>query len=172
MNFFSGFSLEGEESLFSPYLKENDFCVSGFSLGAILAYEYVLNSSDRVDTLQLFSPAFFQNESEKFKRVQTINYQKNRDSYQMQFLKNIAYPADRDLNRYLKNDSIVSLEKLLYFRWDANRLKELKDRGINIEVYLGGKDRIMDTKKAYDFFKKFATIYLIKNGGHILETKD
>jgi len=172
VNFFSGFSLEGEKSLFSAYLKESDFCVSGFSLGSILAFEYVLNSSNRVDTLQLFSPAFFQDESEKFKRVQTINYQKNKDNYQMQFLKNIAYPTDIDLSRYLKSDSIVSLEKLLYFNWDAKKLKKLKDRDVNIEVYLGGEDKIMDTKKAYNFFKKFATIYLIKNGGHILETKN
>ncbi len=172
MNFFSGFSLEGEEFLFEPYIKKSEFTVCGFSLGAILAFEYVINSCERVDTLQLFSPAFFEKYDEKFKRVQTINYQKNQLSYELQFLKNAAYPSARDLSPCLKHSNIKLLEKLLYFKWDETKLKELRKKGINIDVYLGGKDKIMDSKKAYDFFEKFATVYFIKDGGHTLETKN
>ena len=100
MNFFSGFSLEGESSVFDEYLKKGDYRVSGFSLGAIEAFEYSLNSSDRIDTLQFFSPAFFQDRSEKFKRLQTLSYKKDQTSYEEQFLKNISYPSSIDMKKY------------------------------------------------------------------------
>ena len=48
--YFSGFSLEGEKELFDPYRVKNSFTVSGFSYGAQKAFEYVLNSSKRVDS--------------------------------------------------------------------------------------------------------------------------
>ena len=57
--YFSGFSLKGEKELFKEYIIENDFTVSGFSYGAQKAVEYVLSTDNRVDLLQLFSPAFF-----------------------------------------------------------------------------------------------------------------
>ncbi len=60
-NYFSGFSLENEKEIFDDYIIENDFTISGFSYGAIKAFEEVLNGSKRVDLLQLFSPAFFSN---------------------------------------------------------------------------------------------------------------
>ncbi len=168
MNFFSGFSLVGESSLFVEYLKKGDYTVSGFSLGAIEAFEYAQNSSDRIDTLQLFSPAFFQERSEKFKRLQTLSYKKDQISYEKQFLKNISYPSSIEMSRYFKQDSLESLEKLLYYVWDEKKLESLKSRGVFIEVYLGGKDKIIDSQKAYDFFKNFSTVYFIKEGGHIL----
>ena len=67
-NFFSGFCLENEEELFSEYATPNDFTISGFSYGAIKAFEEVLNSNERVDKLQLFSPAFFQTQDKKYVR--------------------------------------------------------------------------------------------------------
>lgn len=168
MNFFSGFSLEGEAKLFEAYAKEGIYCVSGFSLGAIKACEYVLQSSRRVDTLQLFSPAFFQNKSDKFKRLQTISYQKNQAAYEETFLKNIAYPSVVDMQVYFKQDTVDSLEILLHFIWDEAVLQSLVKKGVLIEVYLGGKDKIIDAKAAYDFFKPYCTVYFIKEGGHIL----
>ncbi len=171
MNFFSGFSLSGEEELFEAYLKKSAYTVSGFSLGAVRALEYVQSTKDRIDTLQLFSPAFFQNKSEKFKRLQTISYQKNSEAYEKQFLENITYPSTHDMQSFFKKDSLESLQKLLEFTWEPSMLIALKDRGIHIEVYLGGEDKIIDSKKAYEFFKNYATVYLIKEGGHILWTK-
>jgi pimeloyl-ACP methyl ester carboxylesterase len=168
VNFFSGFSLDGESALFSSYIKEGPYTVCGFSLGAIDAFEYALNSTDRIDTLQLFSPAFFQDSSEKFKRVQTLNYKRDRESYEMNFLKNISYPSDIDMRAYFKPDNIESLEKLLNYVWEKDGVEQLKSKGVLIEVYLGGKDKIIDSQKAYDFFKEFATLYFIKEGGHIL----
>ena len=69
MKFFSGFCLEGEEKLFDDFTCKNDFCVVGFSYGAQKALEYTLTCRERVDKLQLISPAFFQNKQEKFKKL-------------------------------------------------------------------------------------------------------
>ena len=169
MNFFSGFSLLGEEELFKEYLKDTPYSVGGFSLGAVKAFEYVQNCRDRVDILQLFSPAFFQNRSEKFKRVQTINYQKNREGYQKQFLENIAYPSSINMQRYFVEDTLESLQKLLKYNWNPLELEKVKDSGVEIEVYLGEKDKIIESQYAYDFFKHYATVYFIKGVGHILD---
>ena len=49
------------------------------------------------------------------------------------------------------------------------KLKELKDRGIEIEVYLGENDKIINSLHVKSFFQEFATIYYIKNVGHILK---
>jgi len=70
MKFFSGFCFQNEKDIFKDYIEEGDFKVAGFSYGAIKAFEYVLNSKERIDKLQLFSPAFFQSKSEKFKKLQ------------------------------------------------------------------------------------------------------
>ena len=171
VNFFSGFSLWGEEELFEAYLKRSQYTVSGFSLGAVRAFEYVQNNSARIDTLQLFSPAFFQDKSEKFKRLQTISYQKNSDAYEKLFLENIAHPSTHNMISYFKKDTLESLQKLLEFTWEEEKLVQFKKRGIHIEVYFGGEDKIIDSKKAYDFFKNYATVYFIKEGGHTLWTK-
>ena len=168
MNFFSGFSLFGEASIFRDYIKESDFSVSGFSLGAIEAFEYVLNTKKRVDTLVLFSPAFFQDRDEKFRRLQSISYKKDPKSYQEQFLKNIAYPSNYDMSIFFKDSDIHLLHKLLNFTWEREKLNELRDRGVRIEVYLGERDKIINSKEAYNFFKNFATVYFIKGVGHTL----
>ena len=52
MTYFSGFCLHDEEALFERFLMRNDFCVAGFSYGAIKALNYALTSQKRIDTLQ------------------------------------------------------------------------------------------------------------------------
>ena len=47
----------------------------------------------------------------------------------------------------------------------------LKNRGIKIEVFLGSEDKIINSKDAFDFFSKYATTYLIKKAGHLLDVK-
>ena len=81
MKFFSGFSLKNEEHFFTDYIKDSNYTVCGFSYGAIKALEYTqvqLNLGNRIDTLQLFSPAYFQTTSQIFKRLQMISYAKNK----------------------------------------------------------------------------------------------
>jgi len=168
MTFFSGFSLQGEESLFEAYQTSSDFCVSGFSLGAIEAFEYTLASKRRIDKLQLFSPAFFQDKEPTFKRVQALHFKKDKALYVQNFLKNIAYPSHFDMTRYYHDSNSEDLHKLLHYEWSKEKLEELRARSIMIEVYLGERDKIIDAQKAKEFFKEYATVTWIKNAGHIL----
>ncbi|NQY94024.1 MAG: alpha/beta hydrolase, partial [Campylobacteraceae bacterium] len=107
--FFSGFSLQGEKELFQTYLSENDFTVCGFSYGAQQAFDYVLNSKTRVDLLQLFSPAFFQDKDLKYKRMQLMYFKKDALNYCSNFLDNSVYPTNKKLDKYFRQGSYEDL---------------------------------------------------------------
>lgn len=168
MRYFNGFCLSGEEALFEPYLIKSDFTVAGFSYGAILAFEYALTCKERIDTLQLFSPAFFQNKEAKFKKLQTLFFAKDPDAYCQTFLNNIALPSHICMKPFFKQDTAKALEHLLYYRWHEEKLSSLHERGVRIEVYLGADDAIIDALTCKDFFTPFAEVYYIKRVGHIL----
>ena len=178
MHFFSGFSLQGEEALFRGYLHESSYTVAGFSKGAIDAVEFALATRMRIDRLQLISPAFFLDKDAAFKEKQLESFRKKRKLYLRQFLKNIAYPAKKDLTLYLAEEGEKEKEKekelslLLHYPWEREKLQALSSRGITLEVYLGGRDRIIDPVAAMAYFKPFATVYFIKKGGHILDGED
>lgn len=167
-NYFSGFCFQNEQELFSEYLVQNDFTISGFSYGAIKAFEYVLASTSRVDLLQLFSPAFFQDKDEKFKRMQLMYFRKDEEPYIKTFLGNVNSSFDKDVSKYYKKGTLEELEELLNYQWKEENLKKVLHKGVKIEVYLGEKDKIIDTPKAKKFFKNFATVYYFKNKGHLL----
>lgn len=166
--YFSGFCFENEMELFDEYICKNDFSVAGFSYGAIKAFEYVYNCDKRVDLLQLFSPAFFQTMDKKTKRLQLIFFKKDENEYIKSFLKNVSYPLDVDLKKYFKKGTVDQLDKLLNYTWDKDKLEKLVKKGVKIEVFIGEKDKIIDSKIAKEFFKDFATVYYIKKKGHIL----
>ena len=165
--YFSGFSLKDEKELFKEYIVENDYSVSGFSYGAIKAFEYVLNSNDRIDLLQLFSPAFFNDKDKKYKRMQLMFFKKDSALYCDNFLVNCGFD-DEKKDKYFSMGSFDELEELLYYTWDKKKLVRLKEKGVNIEVYLGSKDKIIDSSKALEFFRPFGDIYFIKDKRHIL----
>lgn len=167
-NFFSGFCFSNECELFVDYLEKGDFTVSGFSYGAIKAFKTVLNCDKRVDKLQLFSPAFFQDKDEKFKRMQLIYFKKDEEPYIKTFLGNVNSSFDKDVSKYYKKGTEKELEELLYFIWEKEDLQKIVDKGVKIEVFLGEKDLIIDSKKAKEFFKEFATVYYFKEKGHLL----
>ena len=167
-NYFSGFCFVNESELFSEYLESNDFTVCGFSYGSIKAFEEALNSNLRVDKLQLFSPAFFQNFDDKFKRTQLMYFKKDSNSYGQSFLQNVISPKQIDISKYFKLGTIEELEELLYYEWKEEKVQKLLDKGTKIEVYLGEVDKIIDDSKAKEFFKNFATVYYIKQKGHLL----
>jgi len=171
MKFYSGFSLSNDKQLFSEYLKESAFTLAGFSYGAIKAFEEVLSSSKRIDTLQLFSPAFFQDKPEKFRRTQKMYHSKDADAYLKNFLKLCFLPAEIDKKVNLEEGSKVELAELLDYEWKAEKLQALKDRGIKIEIYLGSEDKIINAEKAKEFFLPFATTYMINHAGHTLQTQ-
>lgn len=169
MIYFSGFSLANESNLFDQWLEKTDFCVAGFSFGGQKAIEYALCSPQRIDKIQLFSPAFFNDKDEKFKRMQLMFFQKDPVVYTKNFLENVAYPKeDLDLSSYVVDGSFDELKQLLTYHWDEQNLQTLIDKNIKIEIFLGGADKIIDSMAAREFFGKFGEVYFIKKAGHSL----
>lgn len=168
-NYFSGFCLENESELFKDYIIKNDFTLNAFSYGAIKAFSYALNTNNRIDLIQLFSPAFFQTNDKKFVRLQLMFFKKDEKAYCENFLDNIRFPSLLSCDKYLKKGSITELEELLTYKWKQEELQSLLNKGVKIEVYLGEKDKIIDSLEAMDFFTKYANVYFIKNVGHTLQ---
>lgn len=171
MRFYSGFSLKNDRHFFDTYLNNSEYSVAGFSYGAIKAFNYVveqLESSNRIDTLQLFSPAFFQTKLLKFKRLQTLSYSKNQEGYLKNFIKSSFQPYEqKDFEHTFHN--LSELEELLNYEWVISDLMELTQKGVKIEVYLGGKDKIIDVQQAREFFMNVATVTYIKDANHFLQ---
>jgi len=171
MQFFSGFSLQNERDFFDEFLKKSEFTIAGFSYGAIAAFDATLealHTSKRVDTLQLFSPAFFQTKDIKFKRVQTMTYKKNKALYMQEFIKSCFLPYEKkEVQR--KETAIEELEELLNYEWSLKDLKYIEKSGVKIEVYLGSEDKIVDATSAKDFFIECATITTIQKANHFLQ---
>ena len=171
MHFFSGFSLTGESHFFNEFLKNSEYCVAGFSKGASEAVEYALASSGRIDTLQLFSPVFFQDRPERFRRLQMMAYKKDSQAYLKTFMDNCFAPLDiQKVNRV--PTTLQELERLLYYVWDAGKLERVVERGIKIEVYLGSEDRIINSKEAKEFFLPYSTTYMINGANHFLQRSE
>jgi len=172
MKFYSGFSLKNEHQYFDVYTNHSNYAVCGFSYGAIKALRYVkeqLELKKRVDVLQLFSPAFFQTKDEKFKKIQLLAYRKNRDLYLSEFTKSCFAPYNEKRVERSNSDSIEDLQELLYYEWNLKDLSCLVKGGVKIEVYLGGKDKIIDVEPAKEFFLEVATVTYIKNANHFLQ---
>ena len=172
MQFFSGFSLSNEEYLLEGFLNTSAYSICGFSYGAIKAFKEVekqLASGQRVDTLQLLSPAFFQTKDEKFKRLQKRAYVKNKIIYLKQFLNSCFEPYEKKIIQN-KTTTLEELDELLFYQWNIDELKKIEEQGVKIEVYLGGKDNIVDAISAKEFFLEVATVTFVKDGNHFLQT--
>jgi len=172
MLFFSGFSLQNAEYLFSEYLSQSDYSLSGFSYGAIKAFKRakeLLDSGKRVDRLQLISPAFFQTKSSKFKRLQMLAYSKNEQEYMKQFIDACFYPYEKKIIEYKKTTS-EELDELLNYEWNLEELQKLVDRGLKLEVYLGSEDKIIDIESAREYFLQVASLTYVKDANHFLQT--
>jgi len=171
VTFFSGFALQNEAHFFEPFLDKGRYTVSGFSYGAIKAMQEVLKRERRIDKLQLFSPAFFQEKSTKFKRLQMLGYSKDSSAYLQKFTENCFLPHATQSVEYTRH-SREGLEELLEYRWSEEELSALKREGVEIEVYLGEKDSISDVSHAYTFFLPYATVTLIKGANHFLQGEE
>jgi hypothetical protein len=174
MQFFSGFSLANEAELFREYIDTSAYNVCGFSYGAIKAFqqtqEFIIQGK-RVDRLQLFSPAFFQTKSEKFKRLQLLAYSKNEQQYLEQFREACFSPYKKQ-NISSSITTKEQLEELLSFEWSINELLALEKKGVVIEVYLGAKDMIIDPQGAREFFVQCSCVSYIKDANHFLQTNE
>ncbi len=171
VKYFNGFSLEGEKVLFQSYFKENSLEVVGFSYGAQQAVEYTYNTKERIDKLILLSPAFFQTQKEAFVRTQLKHFSTQKENYVKQFLANVSYPADINLTPYVKIGTKDELEALLSYKWQKHKFQAIQDKGIRVEVFLGGKDKIINSQDALAFFSELSTSYYLKDAGHLLTNK-
>lgn len=172
MKYFSGFALENESALFDALLDRSDYCVAGFSYGAQKALDFASLYKGRIDTLQLFSPAFFQTSGEKFRRLQLFGYKKDPAVYMKNFEKECHAPYTNSCDALFGEGSYEALEELLTYEFELQALEDLTKRNVAIEVYLGGKDHIIDPLLAKKFFLPYATTYLIKNANHFLKESD
>ncbi len=171
MRFHSGFCLQNDEKFFFHLMHKSDLYVYGFSYGAIKAFEEIkekLKRFERVDRLVLFSPAFFQTRAQKFKRLQLKAFQNDKETYIKNFIKSCFHPFATQ-NVILGDASYEDLQKLLEFEWSVSDLIRLRQQGVEIEVYLGDRDRVIDVKGAYDFFKEVADVTFIKEANHFLQ---
>ncbi len=167
VRYFSGFGFANEQELFESWIES--YAVAGFSYGAIKAFEHIYNYRDS-NLLQLFSPAFFQHKKERFISMQLKAYHNNPNSYQEQFLANSAYPLfANELLGYRVDTNIKDLEYLLRYKWNRQKLLELRRDGIEIEVYTGAKDKIVDSQRVKEFFEDIAKVYYFNHAGHILK---
>ncbi len=168
MHYFSGFSLKNDELFFKDYIDNTAYTAAGFSFGAIKAFEFALTCKDRIDKLQLFSPAFFQNQTEDFKQTQLMQYKKNTKIYLKHFIRNCFRPyAIKAISQ--ADTTSKQLSELLQYQWQPDKLCRLAQKNIDIEVYLGQKDSIINAQEVKDFFIPFATVYFIKNANHFLQ---
>ena len=173
MKFFSGFSLKEDQRFFEHLLKKTDYTVAGFSYGAIKALEYtesLLKNSKRVDTLQLFSPAFFQTKSLQFQKLQLKGYQRDEELYLKNFIKACFAPYGQEKISHTSH-AFEELEELLSYKWNLDILSFLSAQGVHIEVYLGSEDKIIDAQGAREFFKEVATVTLFNDANHFLQRK-
>jgi hypothetical protein len=168
MNYFNGFSLQNEEIFFKEKLIQTDYTTAGFSYGAIKAFEFAYNSTERIDRLILLSPAFFQNHKKSFLRTQLRYYKADNKAYTEQFLQNVAYPSSIELDEYVTQGESEELEELLTYMWDKEKILELVTRGVIIEVFIGGEDKIVDAQKSFEFFSELVPTYFVKGVGHLL----
>jgi len=171
MQFYSGFSLKNEQSFFEPYLDKSAFCIAGFSYGAIKAFKEVckcIDTGKRVDRLQLFSPAFFQTKSVKFKKLQLMGYGRSDKNYLQNFRALCFSPYKEQSLAYVPT-TLDELKELLFFEWSYADIQKLSDAGVSVEVYLGGCDAIIDRESAREFFVDVATVIYIKEANHMLQ---
>lgn len=168
MYYFSGFCFEGEKDIFSHLpLVQNVFSLTGFSYGAIKAFRYALQSikeSKRIQTLNLLSPAFFQTQSKAFLKMQILGFRKDSQSYTQNFLTLCGNPNAK----YFKNGNLQELEELLYFEWREEELEKLINQGVQINVFLGGEDKIIPSLEAKEFFSPYGVVYFYKDFNHCL----
>lgn len=170
MSYFSGFGFEGEEPLFEEFVQKGRYNLSGFSYGAQKALEHALSSLERLQILQLFSPAFFQTQSAAFKKAQRLAFIKDASLYHERFLSQSVEEGDVEKIRpYFRGGTLEELEALLAYEWKREKFEALLERGVRVEVYLGERDGIINAKEALEFFQTLpVTIFWLKNRHHFL----
>lgn len=169
MKFFSGFCFQNEKELFAPLAQlEGPYTLNGFSYGAILAFKEALNATQnhqRVQVLNLFSPAFFQERKPSFLKAQILGFKKDPQSYIQNFLSLCGNPP----SCYFKKGTLEELKELLFFKWKEEELSFLQEKGVQINVFIGGKDLILSPEATMRFFAPYSVVYCFKSFNHCLQ---
>ena len=165
--FFSGFSLCGEELLFKDYYEDDGENACGFSYGAQKAFLYT-KSNPHIKRLTLLSPAFYMQKTEEFKEIQIAAFVQNPDLYRLKLLKKSGLNPE-ETAKYGADATAPELRELLYFEWEAEDIKAMLERRVQIEVYIGGKDGVVEPKPSFGFFEHCGakTVWL-EDKNHIL----
>ncbi len=101
--------------------------------------------------------------------MQLNAYKKDPYKYRQNFLSRALGQSNLDLSPYLKMGTLQELERLLRYCWEADKLKELSNRGVVIELFLGAKDQIINSQEVLEFFEPFVNAsYVFKEAGHFL----
>jgi DNA repair ATPase RecN len=80
----------------------------------------------------------------------------------------------RDVEKIYEHDKLIDslMSEIEVLKTQLSRvqakLELIEKRGITIEVYLGGEDRIINSQDACDFFQDSSIVYYIKDVGHSL----
>lgn len=164
--FYSGFSLCGEEEIFHEYIPAFGSFVSGFSYGAIAALKYAIKEQS-VKSLILLSPAYYTHKDNAFKEAQLAAFTADKELYQIKLLKKSGFKED-EYKLYAKEGRYEELSELLYFDWSTIKIETLISRGVNIEVFIGKNDKVVEPKASAEFFECFAKVYTLDNKNHIL----
>lgn len=167
MKFFSGFCLNNESDLFSEYIPKQQASIVGFSYGAIKAFNHSLATKDFFKKLILLSPAFYKQTSIDFREAQVASFKADPKLYELKLLKKAGL-TDTEIEKYAKIGTVSELSELLNFEWGEDGFEKLLTNRVEIEVYLGSNDKIVDATASMEFFKNFATVYYIKNKNHFL----
>lgn len=144
--YFSDFCLRGEEKIFD-FLNLGIYDVAGLGYGAYEAfcytYQRVLHGY-RVQKLVLIAPFF--------------------DS------KTYLHEVKKIYKNHIRFAEFLIQEKALESPdWRETDLKILQDCGVELEVYIGGKSPIGESEKVLEFFRKFGTVYYLKNFSHLVD---
>lgn len=86
-----------------------------------------------------------------------------------QFVASCFAPYNQKILEH-KETAAQNLQELLEYEWDVETFQELEKSGLIIEVYLGGRDAIIDVAGAREFFLHVATVTYIKEANHFLQT--
>jgi hypothetical protein len=97
-----------------------------------------------------------------------MSFKKDEKAYIKQFSKFCFAPyAVKELES--EKNSLEDLQELLEYIWQENELKELAQKGVKLEIYLGSQDKIIDVLSARDFFTKLGTVTYINDANHFLQ---
>lgn len=166
MQFFSGFCLSGEESLFDAFLPMEGAFVAGFSYGSISAVRYALEHDD-IKRVLLLSPAYYTHKDDEFKKTQLAAFENDKELYALKLLKKSGLSAEEG-TRYRHLGTKEQLDELLFFDWNKAGLESLINRSVQIEVFIGAADRVVEPLASKEFFEKFAKVYMFDNKNHVL----